>query len=409
MKDKQRLFATLLGLVGLLVVGCTAVEGEPTAVAIAETSPTVLPTETATLELTEPATALPTATETVVPTSTPVPTETPTAVPTPTSTPFAEPVGTILFAGAPCFKEHTTCSDLTLWDRWQWYQIASDGSGLRPIEQLQSDDYVIETIRFSADGSRMAYTAISDRQQIFVADLQNSNPVLITTAPNFRSDLLGGFDFVPNSDCLLVYWHGDIQRDETEKVVIEQSCPAQSETKVIDTIEFLNLRPASTWSQLSPQGDELLIWGIDWEQNHNFYLYELQSGQEPILLLSSPRDDYIFHSQMRWHTDGEHLEYLLYTFSEMYYTNYEESEISITHHVIDRTGKMIDISSGSIFSNGQWGTAWSPNREELLFLRRDLPYEQNGLFIRHLPTGNIRQVLPAFFLNRNPIWSPLFP
>src|SRR5690606_26951937 len=102
---------------------------------------------------------------------------TPTRTPTPTFTPIPGPVRPIVFAGVPCNPDQSFCSEPDLYEPMQWYQIYSDGSGFRPVDQLENPEVDIEIIRFSPDGTLMAYSAWSGQDYlIFLADLHNNDP-----------------------------------------------------------------------------------------------------------------------------------------------------------------------------------------------------------------------------------------
>ena len=388
MKNKQRLFATLLGLVGLLVVGCTAVEGEPTAVAIAETSPTVLPTETATLRPTEPATVLPTATE--------------ISMPLPTYTSHPAPVYQILFVGTPCRGESSYCSGLVMNSDLQWYQINSDGSGLKRLAQLENPDWQIEMIRFSADGSQMAYFA---NRRIFLADLANTNPVELVSFLPEEYALLGGFDFMPNSNCLAVYRNVDMQRYEFAKITVQKVCPNEAEPEILGVIELPDLRPA-TRSYLSPQGDAILILGGDREGNYHLSIFDFGSNSSPTHLFALSQETHI--SPLQWHSSGEYIEFVA-----IEYLGEHPEDWTYTYYAIDRTGHRLEMqyplenpeSEHYLFQ----ATNWLPNGTEIVVPVRYMPHEQSGLYVYHLVQEDVRQFLQNFYIAEVYISSPEFP
>ncbi|MBL1129561.1 MAG: hypothetical protein HND44_13860, partial [Chloroflexi bacterium] len=205
----------------MLMTGCTAVPES-----IATVPPTRMVSETAT-----PATVLPAntplsaaITATLLPNSTsvsieapmlpaaavretqaaliavytPIPSKTPMSTFAPGSppTPFTGTVRPILFAGVPCVPGHSYCTDPERFEPMQWYQIYSDGSGLRSVDQLENPDMVIQHIRFSPDGSLMAYwAASSEHRHLFLADLNNKNPIELVVVPAEQGALMQGFDF----------------------------------------------------------------------------------------------------------------------------------------------------------------------------------------------------------------------
>ena len=388
MKNKQRLFATLLGLVGLLVVGCTAVEGEPTAVAIAETSPTVLPTETATLRPTEPATVLPTATE--------------ISMPLPTYTSHPAPVYQILFVGTPCRGESSYCSGLVMNSDLQWYQINSDGSGLKRLAQLENPDWQIEIIRFSTDGSQMAYFA---NRRIFLADLANTNPVELALILPEEYALLGGFDFMSNSNCLAVYQNVDMQHNESATITIQKICPNEAEPETLEMIKLPNLRPA-TRSYLSPQGDAILISGRDEEGNYRLYTFDFGSNSSPTHLFTLSQETHI--SPLQWHPSGEYIEFVA-----IEYLGEHPEDWTYTYYAIDRTGHRLEMqyplenpeSEHYLFQ----ATNWLPNGTEIVVPVRYMPHEQSGLYVYHLVQEDVRQFLQNFYIAEVYISSPEFP
>ncbi|MBL1130533.1 MAG: hypothetical protein HND44_18940, partial [Chloroflexi bacterium] len=200
---------------GLLISGCTAVPESaatvPATRVVGETATpaTVLPANTplsaavtATLPPNStsapieapmlPAAAVRETQAALVAVYTPLPSKTPT----PTATPFTGPVWPILFAGVPCVSGHFYCTDPERHEPMQWYQVYSDGSGFRSVDQLENPDMVIQRIRFSPDGSLMAYwAASSEHRHLFLADLNNKNPIELVVVPAEQGALMQGFDF----------------------------------------------------------------------------------------------------------------------------------------------------------------------------------------------------------------------
>ena len=409
-------YYVLMIVMCLFVVGCTAVESEPTAVPLAQTTPTPLPTdtptETVTVKPTDPATALPTATETVAPTGTPAPTETPTAVPTPTSTPFAGPVGTILFAGRPCLRGHERCGDETSWDEpAPWYQINSDGSGLREVEQLNQPNVLIQTIQFSADGMKMAYSAVVYDEagnasfSIFLADLTNENPLTLFNIP--YDGRLPQFEFLPQNDeyCIALYWR-DLQNNDMERVAIQQICPEALEPETLYVVEFPDVvgRFAQSY-QLSPNGENILAYGRDNNDTWQVYVQEIPPTAPPTHVFSqSVYQDNLMMGlyPIQWHLDGEHIEFILNGYQDI-------DEVSLIHYVISSDGQ--ETYYEELLETSSFGLCcgWSSKLDQIVIGVRDVPTNQAGLYVFDLEEGNWRQILPQFFINTNPMWSIPLP
>ena len=417
--ERPRSSLLLIMAICLFIVSCTAEESEPTAVAIAETtstqSPTDTPTETPTVRPTEPATALPTATETV-PTNTPVPTETPTAVPTPTSTPFAGPVGTILFAGRPCLRGHERCGDETSWDEpAPWYQINSDGSGLREVEQLNQPNVLIQSIQFSADGMKMAYSAVVYDEagnasfSIFLADLTNENPLALFNIP--YDGRLPQFEFLPqnNDYCIALYWR-DLQNNDMERVAIQQICPEALEPETLHVVEFPDVvgRFAQSY-QLSPNGDAVLAYGRNGDGDWSIYLQNLPVTMSPSLIFHMPSDEEQHPHSVRWNPDNEYVEFIVQSRTQEFYSSYHPQDLIYTYHAIDRNGQKLAISSPSINNNKPiHNLEWSPDGQEILLVARYVMTEQSGIYGLNLENNSWRHIL-RFYIERNPIWVPQLP
>ena len=420
--ERPRSSLLLIMAICLFIVSCTAVESEPTAVPLAQTTPTPLPTdtptETVTVKPTDPATALPTATETVAPTGTPAPTETPTAVPTPTSTPFAGPVGTILFAGRPCLRGHERCGDETSWDEpAPWYQINSDGSGLREVEQLNQPNVLIQTIQFSADGMKMAYSAVVYDEagnasfSIFLADLTNENPLTLFNIP--YDGRLPQFEFLPQNDeyCIALYWR-DLQNNDMERVAIQQICPEALEPETLYVVEFPDVigRFAQSY-QLSPNGDAVLAYGRNRDGDWSIYLQNLPVTMSPILVFHMPSDDEKNPHPVRWNPDNEYIEFIIQSRTQEFYSSYHPQDLIYEYHAIDRNGQKLEFLFPRINSNSTFmhNLEWSPDGQEILLVARYVVTEQSGIYAFHLGNNSWRRILPMFYIERNPIWIPQIP
>lgn len=422
----QYLFTSLCCLGGLLISGCTAV---PESAATAPATRTV--SETAT-----PATVLPAntplaaaVTATLLPNSTSVPIEapmlpaaavrqtqaaliaiytpipsktpTPTFTPGPTSTPFTGAIRPILFAGIPCVPGHSYCTDHERFEPMQWYQVYSDGSGFRSVDQLENPDMVIQRIRFSPDGSLMAYWAASAKERhLFLADLSNKNPIELVVVPAEQGALMQGFDFMPETDCLVVWWSDVQQATEFETVSVEQVCPGQAKPLGLGVFE-LPFRSGSYL--LSPQGDAFLAYSRDRDQNLQLYIQEIDVTSPPFFLFTS-EDDLAFLSPRRWRPDGQAIEFILNRYHSPSY-----DQAAITKYVVSRDGQTVE--SYPLVEDAPFGLCcdWSPDGREIVIALLDRPSEINGIYVFNLEDASWRQILPGFQLDRGPIWSPEMP
>lgn len=336
----------------------------------------------------------------------PTPRPTSTLTPTPTFTPIPGPVWPILFAGGPCVAGYSIC-DQDAVHEWGWFQIYSDGSGLRPVPQLNiHPEFQIQSIRFSPDETKTAYWTWSEQgYRLFLADLDNNNPLELVTTPFERSALLGGFDFMPETDCLVLYWRFDInQSREVEKVSVEQVCPDRMEPQVLDIIEFPDLWPRFAHRYLlSPQGDALLVAGLDRDYNTYLYIQELGVPTPPLLLFSS-EDELVRISPVRWHPAGQSIEFILNSYDSQAY-----DKATITHYVISRDGQ--NVETFLILQDAPFGLCcgWSPDGREIVITLGNRPPEETGIYVFNLEDATWRQILQGFYDVRPPIWSPELP
>jgi hypothetical protein len=393
------------------------------------------PADTAPLSVTRPI-AQTTVTDTAMPTNTPLPAATPTgtantpspaatdpAMPTwtrepsptptiqPTFTPIPGPVWPILFAGNPCPSSTgaTYCNEQ--WpESGQWYQINSDGSNLRRIPQLDNPepyDYyglMIQQIRFSPDGDKIAYVA---GNHIYLADLDNNDPIELVELPYNYSALLGGFDFMPDSNCLLTYWLSERDSQRTEVITLEQICPGQSDSEIVAVIPFPELRAGFSSGYLSPQGNALLINGWDNEDHRRLYIHELGSSVSPQLLFTMRQDEhedaiYTNWALLAWHPDNLHIQFIF----NSYLTR---DRVAITHYLISRNEQVIEEKL--LVEDSPLGLCcdWSPDGREVAIRISVDPPHASGIYIFNLDTTTWRHILPEFYISRGPFWSPDFP
>ncbi len=342
---------------------------------------------------------------------TPPPTQRPTSTftPTPTFTPIPGPVWPILFAGGRCRTgdAYTNCGQ-DMVDEWGWYQIHSDGSGLRSVPQLNLEpEFRIQAIRFSPDGNKMAYWAWSEQgYRLFLAGLDNSNPLEMITTPFERSALLGGFDFMPETDCLVLYWRFDInQSPEVEKVSIERVCPDRMEPQVLDVIEFPDLWPRFAHHYLlSPQGDALLAVGPDRNYNEYLYIQELETIVSPRLLFTAPDQQGLSLGPVWWQPDGQQIEFIQNVIQP-------DDTVSLTHYVVSRDGQNVqsrlELTAEFVLVTG----GWSQDGREIAFFSSlfDFKPETTGIYVFDLENGTWRQILAGYYLFEWPTWIPELP
>lgn len=405
---------------GLLISGCTAVpESAATLPAtrmvdVTATPATVLPANT-------PLAAAVTAT--LLPNSTSAPIEAPMApavtarqtqaaladvytpspskTPSPTATPFTGPVWPILFAGVPCVPGDSYCTDPERYEPMQWYQVYSDGSGFKSVDQLENPDMVIQRIRFSPDGSLMAYwAASSEHRHLFLADLNNKNPIELVVVPAEQGALMQGFDFMPETNCLVVWWSDVQQATEFETVSMEQICPGEAEPRGLGVFD---LPFRSGGYLLSPQGYAFLARSLDRGQNLRLYIQEMDVASPPLFLFAT-EDDLAFLSPLRWHRDGQAIEFILNKYHSPAY-----DQAAITRYVISRDGQTVE--SYPLVEDAPFGLCcdWSPDGREIVIALLDRPSEINGIYVFNLEDASWRQILPGFQLDRGPIWSPEMP
>ncbi len=334
---------------------------------------------------------------------------TPTFTPSPTFTQIPGPVWPILFAGGPCEAGYSICGDDAVHE-WGWYQIYSDGSGLRPVSQLNIHPEIqIQSIRFSPDGAKMAYWAWSEQgYRLFLADLNNSNPLELVTTPFEQADWMRGFDFMPGTDCLVIWW-SDIQRaTEFETVSVEQVCPDQTESQVIGVFE---LPYRSGYYLLSPQGDAFLALNRDRNHNWHIYLQELEAVSPPLLLFTF-EDELDNLAVWRWRPDGQSIEFILNTYDALadgHYDTLPDDQTTFTHYAMSRDGQNVETSL--ILQDAPFGLCcdWSPDGREIVFTLGNRPPEVTGIYIFNLEDATWRQILQGFYDVRPPIWSPDLP
>ena len=414
--NKHTLFNGLVFLTLLLASGCTPGAIGPTDPAAEIVSISATPTEV--VEPTPNSSAPPVPTTTPYPTTptpdpalppwTPEPSPTPTIQPT--FTPIPGAVWPILFAGNPCPPREGSIYCQEQWpESDQWYQINSDGSGLRRISQLDNpepEDYYgrnIQILHFSPDGERIAYVA---GNHLFVSDLYNDNPLALVELPLNYWVILGGFDFVSGSDCLMIYWHSDPQSQRFETLSLELVCPDPLNRQLLRTIELPELKAGSASGKLSPQGNAILISGQDNDGRNRLYIYDISENSNLRLLFAEPDPDdgMILLGPFRWRFDGWYIEYII--------NNYQDQEhLIVSYNLIDREGvpikTIMTTSSSNLFLSHHHD--WSPDgREVVLAKQNDYP-EMSGIYISDLEAGTIRQVLPEFHISKGPFWSPKFP
>ncbi len=325
----------------------------------------------------------------------------PSKTPTPTATPFTGPVWPILFAGVPCVSGHFYCTDPERHEPMQWYQVYSDGSGFRSVDQLENPDMVIQRIRFSPDGSLMAYwAASSEHRHLFLADLNNKNPIELVVVPAEQGALMQGFDFVPETNCLVIWWSDIQQVAEFETVSVEQVCPGHAEPQELGVFE---LPFRSGGYLLSPQGDAFLAHSRNRDQNLQLYIQKIDATSPPLFLFTS-EDELAFLSPRRWQPDGQAIEFILNRYHSLSY-----DQAAITKYAISRDGQTVE--SYLLVEDAPFGLCcdWSPDGREIVIALLDRPSEINGIYVFNLEDASWRQILPGFQLDRGPIWSPEMP
>jgi hypothetical protein len=418
---RNTLFLCLWSFCWLLISGCAPAETIPAnpTPEIAQITPTAVATSTKIMPATPTPATMTAIEERLYPTTTPTPdptlppwTREPSSTPTiwPTYTPIPGSVWPILFAGNPCTvkDDSTYCNEL--WpESGQWYQINSDGSGLRRVPQLDNpepEDYDgrnIQVLRFSPDGEKIAYVA---GNHLFVSDLHNDKPLALVELPLNYWAVLGGFDFVPGSDCLMIYWRSDPQSQRFETLSLELVCPDPLNRQVLYTIELPDLNAGSASGKLSPQGDAILISGQDDDGRNRLYICDISSNSNLRLLFAEPDTDegMIFLGPFRWQLDGWYIEYII--------NNYQDQEhLIVTYNLVDRKGVPIETilttSSNNLFLSHHHD--WSPDGREVVFAKQNDYPEMSGIYMSNLEAGTIRQVLSEFHISRGPLWSPEFP
>jgi hypothetical protein len=219
--------------------------------------------------------------------------------------------------------------------------------------------------------------------------------------------LLGGFDFVPDSDCLTVYWRSDPQAQTEETLFVEQVCLSQPEMQLLTTINLPDLRAGYTFGYLSPHGDVLLIVGWDSDNRRRLYVQELFSAVSPQLVFAiEPRsDDDVVHMNWElfgWHPDGQHIQFIRNAY-------HAYDEVSITHYILSREGQKVEINR--LAENSPFGLccSWSPDGYEIAIRVSDSPAAVSGIHIFALETATWRQILTEFYVSSGPWWNPELP
>ena len=312
----------------------------------------------------------------LTPTSTPLPTRTPT--PTPTyilSTPPPD-VWRILFLGGPCPPHEEYCDDDNVRDE-AYYFINSDGSGLVPVTiapdgnmALQAAGFWMRSTRFSSDGTMVAYSSANG---VHLLQADGTELAVFASLPT------NAFDFLPESGCIAGYLIGEV-------ITVAKACINQTETQTLTTgaVPEPLLLPVY---HLSPQGDTLLIYGVDMNDGVRLYVKNIGDNSPPSLIYHEENPDgrYMFHGPVRWADDGQTINFVVMGTNAGFYTISRTGENLVHHFSLTETG----------FSQADW----SPDGQELVF--QGWNSETVGLFILDFNTGEIQSILPEFYIASN--------
>ena len=253
----------------------------------------------------------------------------------------------------------------------------------------------------------MAYSAWSGQDYlIFLADLHNNDPQELAAVPSGRRSVLQEFDFMPGTNCLVVWWSDYHQAAEFETVSIEQRCPGQTEPEVLGVFE---LPYRSRGYLLSPQGDAFLSINQDRNANLQLYVQELGISTPPRLLFTLENKDKLSNIlAQHWHPDGQSIEFFLNAFEDDPYA-YAYDNATVTRYIISRDGQTVEAFP--LLEDVPYGVCcdWSPDGREILRALGNIPTELTGIHIFDVETATWRQILSGFFPYRGPFWSPEMP
>lgn len=312
----------------------------------------------------------------LTPTSTPLSTRTPTPTPTYVLSTPAPDAWRILFLGGPCPPHEEYCDDDNVRDE-AYYFINSDGSGLVPVTiapdgklALQTAGFWMRSTRFSSDGTMVAYSSING-----VHLLQIDGTELAV----FASLLTNAFDFLPESDCVVGYLIDEL-------ITVAKACADQPEIQTLATVAIPESLRLPVY-HLSPQGDALLIYGVDLNDGVRLYVKNFADNSPPSLIYHEENLDgrYMFHGPVRWAADGKTIDFVVIGTSTSAYTINSNGENLTRRFSLTETG---------------FGQAdWSPNGQQLVF--QGWNSETVGLFILDFNTGEVRSILPEFYIASN--------
>lgn len=312
----------------------------------------------------------------LTPTSTPFPTHTPTPTPTYVLSTPAPDVWRIFFLGGPCPPHEEYCDDDSVRDE-AYYFINSDGSGLVPVTiapdgnlALQAAGFWMRSTRFSSDGTMVAY---SSGNGVHLLQADGTELAVFASLPT------NTFDFLPGSGCIAGYLIG-------EMITVAKACINQPEIQTLSTVAIPEPLLLPVY-HLSPQGDTLLIYGVDIDDGVRLYVKELADNSPPSLIYHEENPDgrYMFHGPVRWADDGQTIDFVVMGTNAGFYT-------------ISRTGENL-IHHFSLTETGFGQADWSPDGQQLVF--QGWNSETVGLFILDFNTGEIYSILPEFYIASN--------
>jgi hypothetical protein len=397
----------------LWLASCSPTDTAPLVITRTVAQATDTPASTATETTAATATLLPTSTSDIATpelpsltfTSTPDPslppwTREPSPTPTiePTATVMPESIWTILFRAIPCPESWSSCNnDLFMDDYARWYLVNSDGSDLYPLEDSNTILANIWSMPyFSPDNTHLAYLARSETDDIpYLALTDTSNGNIINLGP--VPEIIYELSFLSESDCVIVYTSPRPQPNELPTVAVvnvQKLCPDLSGPEILETITFPDLRPGYHHTyRLSPQNDALLAVGLNKNDIFEVYVYEFDSPHPPQLLFSAA-DERWWIDTVRWHSDGQHIEFFVQR------THSPDELLDIILYASDRQATHLQTVLELQLPFSIRGGSWSPDGQQLAFFPGMPHYTPatSGLYILDLETGKWQQILSGFHI-----------
>ncbi|NOG34304.1 MAG: hypothetical protein HND44_06975 [Chloroflexi bacterium] len=234
-----------------------------------------------------------------------------------------------------------------------------------------------------------------------MADLNNSSPLELVTTSFEQSAWMRGFDFMPGTDCLVIWWSDIQQATDVETVSVEQVCPGQPAPQALDVIEL----PFGSGSyQMSPQGDAFLAVSQDRVHNWHLSIDELGDDAPPRLLFTAPAQEGLSIGPLYWQPDGQQIQFI----QNMLHLN---GTASLTHYIVSHDGQSVESQQELTMPFVLVTGGWLQDGKEIVFFSGlgDYKPETTGVYIFDLNNGIWRQILAGYYLTRWPAWSPEMP